>query len=276
MARRRVFRTRAECPGVPDNLGPTCKQDKMIGREVILENASTSKVSVRFDGVVVGQLPDVVGKQVASAMNCGQSFTVTVERAFPIYNSEFKQAGANLDLRVEYLLEKGQPAINAPTIWRCIETPDRPHAPKSFFTRIAGVTFEERQRIIARCSVGERLILVRDPDNQFDQGAIKVMRSTGEQLGFIRSHISRAGQSSGLAFQMDRGDKIQCKIAEISGGKDKNLGVTIEITKGDVSSTSETSPKPNVISVHSNRGRLFLFAAVVLLFVAILVVFERG
>ena len=64
-------------------------------------------------------------------------------------------------------------------------------SPKSFFTKVAGVTFEGRRRIIARCIIGEPLTLLRDPTNKFDPGAIKVVRANGEQLGFIPTHVSR-------------------------------------------------------------------------------------
>jgi len=119
--------------------------------------------------------------------------------------------------------------------WRC---------PRSFFTKVAGVTFEGRQRIVARCSAGERLMLVRDPDNHHGAGgAIKVMRLNGEQLGFIPTHVSRGGDSSGLAFRMDQGEKFQCRIKNLTGGGEKTRGVNIEISKGvDVLALETVAP----------------------------------
>jgi hypothetical protein len=212
----------------------------MIGRVVSLEKASSSQcVNISLEGAIVGQLDAALGSQVASALDRGQSFTAIIEKAFPIYNDKWQQTGAQIDIKVEYLLEKDQPAIEAPKSWRPVECPGEvSHAPSSFFTKIAGVTYEGRQRIVARCSEGETLILLRDPNNHFDEGAIKVMRLNGEQLGFLPAHVSRGGDSSGLAFQMDRGSGYQCRISSLSGGGDRSLGVNIEITEGRFDSVS--------------------------------------
>lgn len=60
------------------------------------------------------------------------------------------------------------------------------------------------------------------------------MRLNGEQLGFIPAHVSRGGSSSGLAFQMDRGDKFQCRISSLTGGGfGESRGVNIEIAEGE-------------------------------------------
>jgi hypothetical protein len=233
MARRRVFRTRVICPGVRDDLGPTAKQRALVGKIVTLERKAPSGVSLILDGAAVGDLNEPIATKVASALDCGQVFTATVEKAFPTYNEKFRPNGAQLDISVEYLLEKGQPAIETEKLWRCGPATETAQISRSFFTTVAGVTFEGRQRIVARCSVGERLVLVRDPDNRFDNGAIKVMLLNGEQLGFIPEHVSRGGDSSGLASRMDRGEKYECNISDLTGGGGKTLGVNIEITDAD-------------------------------------------
>lgn len=230
MARRRVFKTRAKCPGITTDLGLTSNRQRMIDRHVALEKAPDSQVNIMLDGAIVGQLESEVGNQVALALDRGQLFEAVIINAYPIYNDKFKQTSAHIDIKVEYLLEKDQPPIEAPTSWRAIPV-ESSHAAKSFFTKIAGVTFEGRQRIIPRCSEGESLRLVRDPTNPYDRGAIKVMRLNGEQLGFIPSDVSRAGDPSGLAYRMDRGSKYECKIKDKTGGGEKWLGVNIEITE---------------------------------------------
>jgi len=278
MARRRVFRTRVSCPGIEADLGPIAQQTAMIGRMVTLEKVSASEVSLLLGGVVVGRLDAAVGREVASAIDRGQSFTAVIEKAFPIYDDQFKPSGAHLDIKVEYRLEKGQPAIETEKGWRCIESTDTPQINRSFFTTVAGVTFEGRQRIVSRCSVGERLILVRDPDNHFDKGAIKVLRSNGEQLGFIPSHVSRSGDSSGLASRMDRGDQYQCRISSLTGGGPKSLGVNIEITEGEDFdnglSAENASPPSSAVPVNYTLG--WLFAIVVILVIVAFVFYSRS
>jgi hypothetical protein len=214
---------------------------------------------------------------VALALERGQSFKAIIEKIFPMYNDRFKEIGAYMDLKVEYLLEKGQPAIETKRYWRCVDSPDASHeqyASRPFLTKVAGVTFEGRQRIIARCSDGERLKLVREPDNRYDKGAIKVMRLNGQQLGYIPQDVSRSG-GGGLADQMDRGTEYQCRISNITGGDERNLGVNSEITEGvgfdNVLPEEKTSASLKVEPAHNNLG-WFLVVAVVVLFVIIVIV----
>jgi hypothetical protein len=76
-------------------------------------------------------------------------------------------------------------------------------------------------------------MLLRDPNNRFDAGAIKVMRLNGEQLGHLPQHVSRGGDSSGLSYQMDHGSGYRCRISSITGGgPGMSLGVNIEVTEG--------------------------------------------
>jgi hypothetical protein len=281
MAKRRVFRTRVQCPGISADLGPTANQHAMVGRVVTFKRAPDFEVDLILDDAVVGRLDAPIGTKVATAIDRGQVFTAVIEKAFPSYNDNFKQNGAHFDIKVEYLLEKGQPAIETEKYWRSVESPDELRQSTSFFTKVAGVTFEGRQRIVARCSVGERLTLIRDPNDRYDQGAIKVLRSNGEQLGFIPSDVSRGGDPSGLAFRMDRGDKYQCRIKNLTGGDGYNLGVNIEVLAGeefdDVPSIpllqdAETPSASGVESAYSNL-RWLLPVAVLLVVVVVWMVY---
>ena len=244
MARRRVFQTKLECPGIHTDLSRTANRTAIVGRAVTFEKPpSTSEVTVCLDGAAVGHLDNIVGPQVASAIDRGQSFTAVINNAYQNYDKKFKPTTALIYLKVEYLLEKGEPAIEIPRI--PVEV--HQHTSKSFFTKIAGVTHEGRQRVVARCSVGERLLLVRDPNNDFDPGAIKVMRLNGEQLGFIPAHVSRGDDPSGLALRMDRGDKYECRISNLTGRGKEALGVNIEITQAESDGAVETEiPAPRI------------------------------
>ena len=241
MARRRVFRTRVTCPGITTDLGPTVNQHAMVGKVVMLETGSDFEVNLVLDGAIVGALDATVARKVSAALDRGQSFSAVIEKAFPNYEDTGRPLGYGkltlngglLDIKVEYTLERGQPAIETEKCWRCIEDPNRSPHPNSFFTKVVGVTFEGRQRTISRCSVGDSLLLVRDPNNRYGKGAIKVLRLNGEQLGFVPDHVSRYGDSNGLAFQMDRGIQYTCRIKDLTGGgPGKNLGVNIEVIEG--------------------------------------------
>ena len=61
---------------------------------------------------------------------------------------------------------------------------------RHFFANVVGESFRnedgsDRQAIIPRCRVGERLTLKHEPDNPHDINAIRVLRHTGEQIGYL-------------------------------------------------------------------------------------------
>jgi hypothetical protein len=61
-------------------------------------------------------------------------------------------------------------------------------------TKVVGVTFSNRDRnrqeIIARLQMGDRVWLEMEPDNRYDPNAIKVCCSNGEQIGYINRHLA--------------------------------------------------------------------------------------
>lgn len=93
-------------------------------------------------------------------------------------------------------------------------------------TQLAGVTFNGRQANIKKCSEGDQLNLVREPDNQFDKYAIKALKDDLD-LGYIPANIARE-----MAPLMDSGTQFHCVIAAITGGYGKyKYGVDIRIER---------------------------------------------
>lgn len=116
----------------------------------------------------------------------------------------------------------------------------------SFFTKITGVTHhnkdgKSRQRLISQCQVGEELLLEREPDNRVDPNAIKISRVTGEQLGYIPAHVA----ASGLAKNLDRGERPKCRIVNLTGGDGLTRGVNIEIGEWPDGSHRSEAAIPN-------------------------------
>lgn len=94
-----------------------------------------------------------------------------------------------------------------------------------FYTKVVGVTFDNRQRHIRRTSEGERVTLEREPGNLYDSNAIKVMNEAGNQIG----HISKDLASS-MAPRMDAGVVYHAKVTAITGtNPGENLGVNLLI-----------------------------------------------
>lgn len=71
----------------------------------------------------------------------------------------------------------------------------------------------DRQEIIRRCKVGERLNLVREPSNRHDRNAIALRRQNGEQLGYINSELAEE-----LCEWLKQEKRVTATISDITGG----------------------------------------------------------
>jgi DNA-directed RNA polymerase subunit RPC12/RpoP len=100
---------------------------------------------------------------------------------------------------------------------------------QGFYSKVAGVSHQNangtsRQEIIRRCRAGERLTLVCDPLNPVDPNAVMVLRSNGEQLGYLTAHLA-----ADLCDQVSAGESIPCYIANLTGLDREMRGVNIYI-----------------------------------------------
>jgi single-stranded-DNA-specific exonuclease len=92
-------------------------------------------------------------------------------------------------------------------------------------TRVVGVTFENRQAVVALLSDGERVSLIREPDNAFDVNAVKVVRWDRQQIGFLDRELAKI-----MAPKMDRyGGSFKATVIRLTGGyyPGSSLGVDV-------------------------------------------------
>jgi single-stranded-DNA-specific exonuclease len=107
-----------------------------------------------------------------------------------------------------------------------------------FHTKLAGVSFEGRQDIIAGLRVGVELDLQRQADNPHDASAIAVFYGT-LQLGFIKAGIAKH-----LAPLVDAGAKYRARVESLTGGsskgseRSKNRGVNIYVWRDAAASVA--------------------------------------
>jgi single-stranded-DNA-specific exonuclease len=87
---------------------------------------------------------------------------------------------------------------------------DAPH----FHTKIAGVSFEGRQDVIAGLRAGVPLELRRQPENPHDRNAIAVHYGN-LQLGFVNKKLA-----AHIAPLIDEGARYRARIASLTGGGD--------------------------------------------------------
>ena len=95
-------------------------------------------------------------------------------------------------------------------------------------TKIAGVTFEGRQKYVAKEDVGDRLYLRREKDNKYDPNAIAVYSAKQKkQLGYVPATVAKS-----LATVMDSGTSLKVVVTSVgqaSGGYGP-IGVAMQIT----------------------------------------------
>jgi late competence protein required for DNA uptake (superfamily II DNA/RNA helicase) len=93
-------------------------------------------------------------------------------------------------------------------------------------TKVVGVTYDDRQNVVAQLMIGEQIRLVREPTNSHDTNAIRVERLDGSQFGYINSTLAAE-----LAAGFDQYKApVDAVVREVVGGFDaySNLGVNIE------------------------------------------------
>lgn len=107
----------------------------------------------------------------------------------------------------------------------------------SFHTKLAGVTFEGRQEVLARLSPGALLRLERQPDNPYDANACALFDTHGSQVGFLNRRLAAA-----IAPAIDRGVEYDVEVTDVTGGEaDRSLGVNVLLTRRDAIETDDAA-----------------------------------
>ena len=95
-------------------------------------------------------------------------------------------------------------------------------------TRVVGVTFDNRQEVVAKLKVGEQITLRREPTNPYDANVIRVERITCEQIGYIDRY-----KAATLAPMYDACQEPGVgSVLQLTGDQNNgmSLGVVIEFT----------------------------------------------
>jgi single-stranded-DNA-specific exonuclease len=96
---------------------------------------------------------------------------------------------------------------------------------RSVEAKIVGVTYENRQAVVALLSEGERVSLIRQPDNTFDKNAVACVRWDHQQFGYLDRDLARV-----LAPKMDYyGRPIIATVKRLTGGNypGSSVGVVV-------------------------------------------------
>ena len=106
----------------------------------------------------------------------------------------------------------------------------------SFHTKLAGVTFEGRQDVLAQLAPGAPLRLGRQPDNPYDANAVALYDARGDQVGFFNRRLAAA-----LAPVIDAGVAYDVEVTDVTGGEDgRSFGVNVLVSQRDAAAADES------------------------------------
>lgn len=114
---------------------------------------------------------------------------------------------------------------NISTQPKLVVTPESKIHGRVITTRVVGVTFADRQEVVAKINMGDCVWLEREETNTFDANAIKVSRNNGEQIGFLNKYLA-----NNLAPYFDKHiGAVRGKVTLLTGGSfdDFSLGLVI-------------------------------------------------
>lgn len=93
------------------------------------------------------------------------------------------------------------------------------------YTKVSGVSNENRQQCVKKCRSNQKLTLVREKDNPYDENAIAV-HTICNQVGYIKKELA-----SKLAPLMDGGALLEGYVEQVTGGNDNLYGLNIKIIR---------------------------------------------
>jgi len=108
--------------------------------------------------------------------------------------------------------------------------------PREIHASVVGVTYENRQAVVAQLTVGEQVWLPREPQNPYDSNAIRVERQNGQQIGYLSREFAAS-----LAPQFDEyGKPVPAFVTNIVGGTyaSSALGVRIRFAVPNIAPQS--------------------------------------
>lgn len=88
---------------------------------------------------------------------------------------------------------------------------------------LAGFQFYAGRELWDEMKVGDRLVLVREPDNPHDARAVRV-EWRGRKLGYLPRTENRA-----VAEEMDRGGRVEARIARLVRHRDPWRRILLDV-----------------------------------------------
>jgi hypothetical protein len=88
---------------------------------------------------------------------------------------------------------------------------------------LAGFRYHDAAAVFAELAVGDRLELVREPDNPYDAAAIRVYWG-GRKLGYVpRRH------NAALAWALDSGERVVARVSRLAAHPNPRERIRFEV-----------------------------------------------
>ena len=189
------------------NFGPRALEETKERLQFVSRVAIPSTLQTEQEGETNVPIPPAVPSQTMT-----QPHSSTVIRP----KSSFATPGPLANLPVDLVADWWYQQVRA-------NAPEK--GPRLIETNVVGVTYENRQSVVAQLTEGEQLWLLREPHNPYDRNAIRVERQNGQQIGYLSREFATS-----LAPEFDRyGKSVPALVIGIVGGyyAGSTLGVRI-------------------------------------------------
>lgn len=95
----------------------------------------------------------------------------------------------------------------------------------SHLAALVGVSFrpKETKEIVRELQMDDELRLEREPENQHDENAVKVVNDNGDFLGYVEKDVAAE-----IADRLDNGDEYTCSVVGFLSELKPQLEITFE------------------------------------------------
>lgn len=135
----------------------------------------------------------------------------------------------------------GRTALGAFVVAVAFSTPPAPAAEVVIVVQrspLAGFRHYHGTEILRELKPGDRLELVREPDNPHDPDAVRV-EWRGVKLGYVPRR-----ENSAVARQIDRGTALEARLASLRQNRNRSVRIELEVV----------APLPDTGPAIGNRG----------------------
>lgn len=95
---------------------------------------------------------------------------------------------------------------------------------RTFFMKAVGVTYENRQRAIAKLKTGDALYFVLEPENKYDKYAVRIITVSGDDVGYVCSAYNKD-----IFMNIQNGQRYKLTVSQVTGGGNYVYGLNIRV-----------------------------------------------